>query len=65
MLIRTVKNFKDNIFIEKEHSKPDRQYMRKLQESLKIDLLNTAEAFSNERKSIEIYLTKVDSMHIE
>lgn len=65
MLIRTVKNFKDSIFIEKEHSKSDRQYMKRLQESLKTDLLKTAEAFNIDRKSIEVYLNKVDSMNIK
>lgn len=65
MLIRTVKNFKDSIFIEKEHSKSDRQYMKRLQESLKTDLLKTAEAFNIDRKSIEVYLNKVDSMAIK
>lgn len=65
MLIRTVKNFKDSILIEREHSKSDRQYMRKLQESLKIDLLKTAEEFNIERKSIEAHLNKVDSMTIK
>lgn len=65
MLIRAIKNFKDNIFIEKEYSKPDRQYIRKLQDSLKLDILNSANALNNERKSIEICLSKVDSMTIE
>ena len=65
MLIGAIRDFKDTIFIEKEHSKSDRQYMKKLQESLKIDLINTADAFNNERKSIKIYLDKAESMHIE
>jgi hypothetical protein len=65
MLIGAIRDFKDTIFIEKEHSKSDRQYMRKLQESLKIDLLKTAEEFNIERKSIEAHLNKVDSMTIK
>ena len=65
MLIGAIRDFKDTIFIEKEHSKSDRQYMRKLQESLKIDLLKTAEEFNIERKSIEAHLNKVDSMNIK
>lgn len=65
MLIGAIRDFKDTIFIEKEHSKSDRQYMKKLQESLKIDLINTADAFNNERESIKIYLDKAESMHIE
>lgn len=64
MLIGAIRDFKDTIFIKKEHSKSDRQYMRKLQESLKIDLLKTAEEFNIERKSIEAHLNKVDSMNI-
>lgn len=65
MLIGAIRDFKDTIFIEKEHSKSDRQYMKKLQESLKIDLINTADAFNNQRESIKIYLDKAESMHIE
>ena len=65
MLIKTVKDFKDNISIEKEHIKSDKHYMRKLQESLKNDLLNAAETFNIERKNIEVYLNKVDSMNID
>ena len=65
MLIGAIRDFKDTIFIEKEHSKSDRQYMRKLQESLKIDLLKTAEEFNIERKSIEAHLNKVDSKNIK
>lgn len=65
MLIRAIQDFKDIIFIEKEHSKTDMQYMRKLQESLKIDLLNTTEVFNNERKRIEEYINKAESIHIE
>lgn len=65
MLIGAIRDFKDTIFIEKEHSKSDRQYMKKLQESLKIDLINTADAFNNERKSIKIYLDKAESMNIK
>lgn len=65
MLIGAIRDFKDTIFIEKEHSKSDRQYMKKLQESLKIDLLKTAEEFNIERKSIEAHLNKVDSMTIK
>lgn len=65
MLIGAIRDFKDTIFIEKEHSKSDRQYMKKLQESLKIDLINTADAFNNERKNIKIYLDKAELMHIE
>lgn len=65
MLIGAIRDFKDTIFIEKEHSKSDRQYMKKLQESLKIDLINTADAFNNERKNIKIYLDKAESMNIK
>lgn len=65
MLIGAIRDFKDTIFIKKEHSKSDRQYMKKLQESLKIDLLKTAEEFNIERKSIEAHLNKVDSMTIK
>lgn len=53
MLSKTVENLKGLIHIEKEHSKADIHYIKKLQESLRDDLISAAGIFYTERDVLE------------
>lgn len=65
MVIRAVENLKGRILFEKEHSKTDIHYIKKLQESLKDDLLYIAGIFYNERNLLKMKIDIAEEVHID
>lgn len=65
MLKRAIEDFKGRKHIEKEHSKADMHYIRKLQESLRDDLLYTMNNFYSERSLLQRRVDIAEELHIE
>lgn len=65
MLKRAIEDFKGLKYIEKEHSKADMHYIRKLQESLREDLMYTMTSFYSERNMLQKRVTIAEELHIE
>lgn len=65
MFGRALDNLKTHLYIEKEHSQSDRNYIRKLQESLGNDLLHLEVEFFEQRDMLRKKLKEVEGLHIE
>lgn len=65
MLKRAIEDFKWRKCIETEHSKTDIHYIRKLQESLKDDLLYAIDIFYSERNLLQRRVAMAEEIHIE
>lgn len=65
MLKNTLKIFKNNISKKGEHGVSDKQYIAKLQDSLKTDLVDVIELFDRERQNIELCILRAEEIKID